>query len=154
MMNRWRARQAFSPDALKAIESAIATAEQTHGGEIRFAVESELSTVQLFRDVAPRTRAQQVFGELGVWNTEHNNGVLLYVLLADRDVEIVADRGYEGKISAAEWTDICASMERAFRGGDFAGGAIAGIAATSKLISRHFPTKDRDELPNAPAMMT
>lgn len=153
LMNGWRARSAFPQRTLGAIEAAIAAAEQNHGGEIRFAVESELSTAALIRDVKPRDRALQVFGELGVWNTEHNNGVLLYVLLADRDVEIIADRGYEGKVTASEWSEVCAAMERAFRDGAFERGAVDGVAAISKLIARHYPTKDRDELPNAPAMI-
>src|SRR5690242_19230005 len=105
-MNRSRVRKAFPESALRDIESAIAAAEESDGGEIRFAVEGELTNAALWNDLSPRARAVQVFGELGVWDTEQNNGVLLYVLLADRDVEIVADRGFAGKVSDAEWNAV------------------------------------------------
>jgi uncharacterized membrane protein len=150
LMTGWYARRRFPPSTLSAIEAAIATAERKHGGEIRFAVESELSTSALLQDLSPRARALQVFGELGVWDTEHNNGVLIYVLLADHDVEIVADRGFTDKVSAAEWTAVCTTIEKEFRGGAFERGALAGIAAVSALVARHFPYTGRNELSNAP----
>ncbi len=153
LMTRWHARRAFPHATLTAIEAAIAAAERTHGGELRFAVESELSTADLLQDLTPRARALQVFGELGVWDTEANNGVLIYVLLADCSVEIVADRGFAGKVSAAEWTEVCAGLEQAFRSGAFEQGAVEGITAIAKLITRHYPTGDRNELPNAPVLL-
>jgi uncharacterized membrane protein YgcG len=153
LMTRWRVRNIFTNRALNEIEQAISAAEKSHGGEIRFAVEGELHTVDLLRNLSPRARAGQVFAQLGVWDTEHNNGVLIYVLLADRAVEIVADRGYAGKVDAADWRHVCHVMEQAFRRGEFTQGVLDGVAAVSKLIARPFPTRDRDELPNRPAML-
>jgi uncharacterized membrane protein YgcG len=153
LTTRWSVSRAFPKSALDAIERAIAASEQKHGGEIRFAVEGELITAALWRDLAPRERAVQVFGELGVWDTESNNGVLIYVLLADRDVEIVADRGYAGKVSDAEWTAVCSNIEKKFREGEFELGAVEGIHAIGSLIARHYPVTDRNELPNRPALL-
>lgn len=153
LMTRWQARKAFSRHALNAIEKAIASAEAQHGGEIRVAVEAELTTHALWRGLASRARAVQVFGELGVWDTEHNNGVLIYVLLADRVVEIVADRGYAEKVAASEWAQVCRLIEQAFQRGEFERGTVEGVAAASKLMARHFPSRDRNELPNRPAML-
>jgi uncharacterized membrane protein YgcG len=153
LMTRWQLQRVFPPRTLRAIEEAIATAERLHGGEIRFAVEAELHTVDLFRNLSPRARATQVFGQLGVWDTEHNNGVLIYVLLADRDVEIIADRGYAGKVADSEWTEVCSQIERQFRARQFEQGALDGISAVSKLIARHFPVRERNELSNAPAVL-
>lgn len=153
LMNRSRVRSAFPENALRNIESAIATAEDSHGGEIRFAVEGDLANGALWNDLSPRARAVQVFGELGVWDTEHNNGVLLYVLLADRDVEIVADRGFAGKVTDAEWTEVCSKIEQAYKSGEFERGSVDGVAAISRLIGRHFPATDGNELPNSPAIL-
>lgn len=85
---RWSTRRRFGPPARAAIEAAITECEQRHGGELRFIVETALDLPELWHDLTPRARALQVFGQFGVWNTEHNNGVLIYVLLADRAVEI------------------------------------------------------------------
>ena len=152
-MNRSRVRSAFPESALKNIEAAIAAAEGTHGGEIRFAVEGELDNAALWQDLSPRARAIQMFGELGVWDTELNNGVLVYVLLADHDVEIVADRGFAGKVSDAEWTDVCTKIEQLYRVGEFERGTLEGIAAIGKLIGRHYPATDANELPNSPTLL-
>ena len=109
--------RAFPPAAMSAIESAIRESEKLHDGEIRFAVEAALDPAQLWRGVSARSRAIDLFAQLGVWDTERNNGVLLYLLLAERDVEIVADRGFNGKVSAAEWEGVCKAMEAALRAG-------------------------------------
>jgi uncharacterized membrane protein len=151
-MTRWRFASAFPRRTLKAVEDAITRVEQTHGGELRFVAESELSTGELLRNVSPRERALRLFGELGVWDTANNNGVLIYVSLADRDVEIVADRGYVGKVSDAEWADVCHAIEVAYRSGDFERGTLAGIDAASALMARSYPEPDGDELPNAPVV--
>jgi len=153
LMTHWRLRGVFSKSVLQAIESAIATAEKKHGGEIRFVVEGELHTLDLMRGLSPRARAVQLFGQLGVWDTEHNNGVLIYVLLADRDVEIIADRGYAGKISDAEWTQVCHEIEKSFSRSNFERGVLDGIAAVSALIAPHYPAVDRDELSNTPVLL-
>src|SRR6266571_1968737 len=95
---RWVTRRYFTPQVLGDIEAAIREVEREHAGEIRFVVETALDMAELVQDIAPRQRALQIFGQLGVWDTEHNNGVLIYLLLADRIVEIVADRGIAGRI--------------------------------------------------------
>jgi uncharacterized membrane protein len=153
LMTRWYVHSVFPAHTLHAIEQAVRQAEFTHGGEIRFAVEGELSTAELFADLPPRERALQVFSELRVWDTANNNGVLIYVLLADHDVEIVADRGFTGRISNEEWVSICHRMESAFKQGDFERGALEGITAVSALVARHFPSIDRNELPDKPVLL-
>jgi uncharacterized membrane protein len=149
--------RAFPPSALEAIERAISASEQSHSGEIRFAIESALDPLDALRGHAPRARALQLFGELGVWDTEHNNGVLVYVLLADRDVEIVADRGYNGRVSAQEWAEACGAMEAAFRDRRYQAGALDGIRRVGDLVAREFPAaegeRNPDELSNRPVVL-
>ena len=144
--------RAFPPTAMSAIESAIRESEKLHDGEVRFAVEAALDPAQLWRGVSARSRAIELFAELGVWDTERNNGVLLYLLLADRDVEIVADRGFNGKVSAGEWELICRRMEAALRQGRHAEAVVEGIEGMSQLVARHFAPRPggRNELPDAP----
>jgi uncharacterized membrane protein len=145
--------RAFPGNAFSRIEQAIREGEKRHGGEIRFAVEAALDPAQIWRGVTARERSIAVFSELGVWDTERNNGVLLYLLLAERDVEIVADRGFNGKVSAEEWESVCRRMEGMLRDGRAADAVIAGIEALTQVLGRHFPpqTADRNELPDAPA---
>jgi uncharacterized membrane protein len=149
--------RAFPPAALDAIELAIDESERTHTGEIRFAVESALEPGRAWRGLTPRERALEVFAALGVWDTEANNGVLIYVLLADRDVEIVADRGFNPKVDSDRWSAICDDMEQYFRAARFQEGAVAGVKAVGKHIALHYPrspgSPDRDELPNRPALL-
>lgn len=152
-MPRRTLRRAFDESGLAAIEKAIAETERTHGGEIRVALEASLDPAELFRDLTPRQRALQAFAQLGVWDTELNNGVLIYVLWADHDVEIVADRGFNGRVSAQEWSDVCHQMETLFSQGAAAQAMIAGIKAAGALIARHFPAVDRNELPDRPVML-
>lgn len=146
-------RRAFDAAGLQAIEKAIADAERKHGGEIRFAVEGNLGALELMRGVTPRERALDAFAQLGVWDTEANNGVLIYLLWADHDVEIVADRGFNGKVSAAEWEYVCHTMEGLFASGRAVDAVIAGIEAASALIARHYPAADSNELPNKPVVL-
>jgi uncharacterized membrane protein len=152
-MPRRGLRRVFDESALAAIEQAIADTEKTHGGEIRVALEASLEPAELFRDLAPRERALQAFAQLGVWDTELNNGVLIYVLWADHDVEIVADRGFNGRVSAQQWSDVCQRMEQLFSQGAAAQAIIAGIQAAGALISQHFPAVDRNELPDRPVLL-
>jgi uncharacterized membrane protein len=152
-MPRRGLRRAFDESALVAIEQAIAEAEKTHGGEIRVALEASLDPAELFRDLAPRQRALQAFAQLGVWDTELNNGVLIYVLWADRDVEIVADRGFNGRVTAQQWSDVCHRMEQLFSQGAAAQAMTAGIQAAGALIAQHFPAADRNELPDRPVLL-
>jgi uncharacterized membrane protein len=158
----WRARQRFPSKTLDAIEQAIARAELTHAGEIRFAVESVLPPLHILKGVTPRARAHDVFASLKVWDTEQNNGVLVFVQLADRSVEIVADRGFEGRVSAAEWAAVCRLMEEHFRAGRFEAGSIAGVDAIGALLARHFPqipgqpgqkAPSRNQLPDRPTLL-
>jgi uncharacterized membrane protein len=153
--HHWRVRRIFPPKVLAAIEQAIRAGEATHAGQIRFVVEGALDGAPLFRDQPARERALDIFSQLRIWDTAHNNGVLIYLLLADRTVEIVADRGIDAKVGAADWQKICADMEADFRKGNFEGGAIKGIEAVSRQLARYFP-KDgagRNELPDAPVVI-
>jgi uncharacterized membrane protein len=145
-----RVRSAFPQETLAAIESAIKASEAAHTGEIRFAVEGALDGAPLFAGQSPRERAIDVFSALRIWDTERNNGVLIYVLLADRDVEIVADRGVAAVIAPADWQSICNEIEAAFREGKFEQGSLAGVRAVTERLTRHFPASgaDRNELPD------
>ncbi|UZE50828.1 TPM domain-containing protein [Rhodopseudomonas sp. P2A-2r] len=153
--NRSRVRKAFPPHALAAIEQAIKASEQGHAGQIRFVVEGALDGAPLFRNQSARARALDVFSNLRIWDTEHNNGVLIYLLLADRDVEIVADRGVHAHVGADGWEAICRAMEADFRAGHFERGVLAGIHAVTQHLVRHFPKRGRgdNELPDAPVVL-
>lgn len=146
---------AFPAAALANIEKAIAKAETGHRGEIRFAAEAALESGPLLHGQSARERALEVFSLLRVWDTEENNGVLIYVLLADRDVEIVADRGINGRVQAGEWEQICRRMESAFSRRKFEQGVLAGIEEVSRLLARYYPPRpgDRNELPDKPAIL-
>lgn len=152
---RWTTRRHFTPKVLAEIETAIRETEALHDGEIRFVVETALDLVDLVQDVAPRRRAMQMFGQLGVWDTAQNNGVLIYVLLADHIVEIVADRGIAGRIAQSEWDEVCREMERHYRDRRFGEGSVAGVRGVGRLLSRHFPGRrsGTDELPNQPVLL-
>lgn len=147
-------RRRFPSTSLQAIEMAITQAEARHGGEIRFVVETALEFAALWQGLTPRQRALQVFGELGVWDTADNNGVLIYVLMAEHDVEIIADRGIAARVPQAAWDRLCHDMERAFSLGQFEQGAIAGIEGVAELLSEHFPESmaDRNEQPDQPIL--
>ena len=152
---RWRVRRIFPPQVLSAIEQAIRAGEATHSGQVRFVVEGALDGAPLFRDQSARERALDIFSQLRIWDTAHNNGVLIYLLLADRNVEIVADRGIDAKVGAAGWEKICAEMELNFRAGNFAGGVIKGIQAVSRQLATHFPSRGggNNELPDTPVVI-
>jgi uncharacterized membrane protein len=153
--HRWKARRLFPPRVLAAIEQAIKTGETTHSGQVRFVVEGALDGAPLFRDQPARERAIDVFAQLRIWDTVHNNGVLIYLLVADRNVEIVADRGIDAKVTAAGWEKICVEMERDFKAGKFESGVIRGIEAVSRQLARYFPAhgKGPNELPDAPVVI-
>ena len=152
---RWSTRRSFPQSVREAIEQAIGDCESRHGGEIRFVVETAFDVPELWRNLTPRTRALQLFGQFGVWNTEHNNGVLIYVLMADHAVEIVADRGIAARVSQAEWDAVCRQMEHHFRAGRFRDGSVVGILGVGALLGRHFPGTRRsdNELPNQPVLL-
>ena len=155
LLNRWRVRRAFPRQALANIEKAIKASEALHGGQIRFAVEGALDGAPLFKNQSARARAIDVFARLGVWDTQQSNGVLIYLLLADRDVEIVADRGFNDKVQQAEWEKICRLMEAEFRAGNFEGGVLKGVTAVTQLLAKHFPPggAHRNELPDKPVVL-
>jgi hypothetical protein len=150
-----RTARAFSRQGLAAIEAAIHASEASHAGEICFAVEGGLDGLPLFKGQSARERAIEVFSQLRVWDTQHNNGVLIYVLLADQAVEIVADRGIHAHAGDATWEAICQQMERAFAKGDYQAGALAGIDAVAACLRRHFPDDGHhtNELSNAPVVL-
>jgi len=153
--HRWRERRDFPPKVLAAIEAAIKAGETTHSGQVRFVVEGALDGAPLFRNQPARERALDIFSQLRIWDTAHNNGVLIYLLLADRDFEIVADRGIDARVGRAGWEKICLEMEADFRAGNFEGGVIKGIEAVSRELAVHFPAQGagRNELPDAPVVM-
>lgn len=140
---------------MRAIERTIRESEASHGGQIRFAVEPALDFAALVRGQSARQRAIEVFSQLRVWDTEHNNGVLIYLLLADRDVEIIADRGIHSRLGNAGWETICREMEQAFRQGRFEEGVIAGIKAVGGHLEKHFPNRPAgpSELPDRPVII-
>jgi uncharacterized membrane protein len=155
LLNRWRVRREFPRHVLANVESAIKASEKQHTGQIRFVVEGALDGRPLFHDQAARARALDVFSLLRIWDTSHNNGVLIYLLLADRDVEIVADRGIDAEVGKAAWQDICTAMEAQFRKGHFETGVIDGIAAVTKYLVAHFPASGphKNELPDTPTVL-
>jgi uncharacterized membrane protein len=149
-------RRAFPPDALSRIEAAIAEGERRHRGQVRVAIEASLPLVRVLKRLSPRARALEMFGALSVWDTEENCGVLVYLLLADRDVEIVADRGIHAKVGDSAWAAICREMETAFRERRFEEGVVAGIARINALLAEHFPRTDSartNELPDRPVFL-
>jgi uncharacterized membrane protein len=147
--------RAFPRRALLAIEQAIKASEAAHSGEIRFVVEGALDGIPLFKGQAARARAIDVFAQLRIWDTEHNNGVLIYLLLADRDVEIVADRGIHAKVGSQEWENICRKMETAFKQANYEGGVVSGIRAVTQHLIRYFPASGagQNELPDKPVVL-
>jgi uncharacterized membrane protein len=151
----WRVAQVFPSRTLDAIEAAVGEAERQHRGEIRFAVEGALHWPALWHAQSARDRAIEVFSRLRVWDTELNTGVLVYLLLADHAVEIVADRGINAKVDPVQWQSICASMQTAFAEGRFEAGAVQGLRAIADLLRRHFATDavNPNELPNRPVVL-
>ena len=150
----WSTRLAFSTSSLRAIERAIRETEATHEGQVRFAVEHALDLSQLVAGQTAQARALELFSRLRVWDTQHNNGVLIYLLLADRDVEIVADRGIHLRVGTG-WEAICHRMEERFRNGEYEAGVIEGIRAVGEHLVRHYPSQRAgpNELPDKPVVL-
>lgn len=149
-------RRAFPPARLQAITDAITAGERRHGGQVMFAVESDLPLMALWHRVSPRQRAETAFAQLRTWDTEHNNGVLVYLLLADHAIELVADRGLRGRIGQAQWQAICAHMQARLRQGELQDAVLQAINEVSDLLAGHYPpgtgSKD-DGLPNTPQLL-
>ena len=145
----------FPAATLDRVEQAIAASERTHSGELRFALEGGMEPLDVLRGLNARERALQLFDTLRVWDTEQNSGVLIYLQLVDRRIEIVADRGINAKVEQAAWDAICRRLETAFRGGGFEAGALRAVAEITELLSKHFPpgSHNPDELPDRPVIV-
>lgn len=151
----WTLRRVLPRESMERIESEIGRSESTHRGEIRFAVEVDLSTAQIVRGVTARDRAVDLFSALRIWDTEENTGVLVYLLLADRSLEIVADRGLNAKVTQEVWDGIAGRMQQMFAAGDFEGGLLTGIREITALLTSHFPASsgNTNELSNKPVIV-
>ena len=150
------ARRRFPASALDGIERAIAQGESRHRGQVCVAIEASLPLARVLSKLTSRERALEVFGLARVWDTEDNCGVLLYVLLADRSVEIVADRGIHMKVGDDAWRTIAHNMERAFAEGRFGEGLASGVAEVNAFLAQHFPSDGRpsaNELANRPLLL-
>ena len=145
----------FGRSTLNKIEAAIKASEAEHVGEIRFVVEGGLDGAPLFQGQSARERAIELFSQLRVWDTQNNTGVLIYLLLADRAVEIVADRGIHAKVDSQEWSKVCRQIEAAFRESNFEGGVLSGVQAVTQHLLQHFPAdgSNTNELPDRPALL-
>ena len=163
-MTRWlrhlfapSARRVFPEATLARIAEAIARDEARHRGEVCFAVESSLDAAALWRREDARDRAIAAFAALGVWDTVENAGILIYLLLAERRIEILADRGLDARVSDEQWRGVCLLMEERLQAGEPEQAVIRGVAAVSDLLATHFPqvdgTADQDELPNLPLIL-
>jgi len=148
-------KQYFPKESMQRIENAIALSERTHFGEICFVVESNLHAFDIVRKVSAKKRAIEIFSKFHVWDTAQNNGVLIYLLLADHDFEILADRGIHHHVGNEGWEQISREMEKHFKRGDFELGVLHGIAKITEHLDRHFPaeTKNANELSNAPIVI-
>lgn len=150
------ARRCFPNGVLDTIQKAVEAGEARHRGQVCFAIEGALSFGELLRGRSARARASEVFARLHVWDTEHNSGVLIYVLIADHAIEIVADRGIAARVAESEWQDVCAQLRERFRAGDFESGAVAAVEAVSEILARHFPADGEpvaNELPDRPVRL-
>lgn len=141
MSSRWQISRRLPVHSMSAIETAIHDSEKLHMGELRFAVEAGLDWPELSAGISSYERALEVFSHLRIWDTEHNSGVLIYLLLADRKVEIVADRGIYTRVKKSTWVKICQDMESRFRNGEFEQGVLLGIAAITELLQQNFPSQ-------------
>lgn len=151
----WLARRVFNTGVLDRLEQAIRDSEPQHGAELRLVIEGELDLHELLQAVTPRQRAIDLFSRLRVWDTEQNNGVLIYVQCVDRVIEIVADRGVSAKVSQQQWNAVCTRMSLAFRAKQYEIGVLQGMEEVSRLLVQHYPRKDGhgNELPDRPVVL-
>lgn len=149
-------RRAIPPELVQRLAQRVAASERRHTGEVRIYVEAGLPFSYLWRDATPRERAVAMFGKLRVWDTEHDNGVLIYLLLAEHAIEIVADRGLNKHVTQEEWQAIVQRMGRAFHEGRFEDGLTQALEEVSALLVRHFPAEagaaNPNELPDEPLL--
>ena len=158
LKHRWLderdAERALGKGTLARIEARVGASEKTHGGEIRICVETGLPMSYLWKSLSARDRAITLFGKLRVWDTEANNGVLIYLLLAEHAIEIVADRGLARHVPADQWQAIVAGLREAFRAGRHENGLDAAVAAVDAMLVQHFPlaagVTNPNELSNRP----
>jgi len=152
LKHRWMdetdSARALNSAALARLEAQVQASENHHSGEIRLCVEAGLPLSYLWRDATPRQRAVTLFGKLGVWDTEHNNGVLIYLLLAEKAIEIVADRGVTRHVSQAQWDAVLAGMQGEFRAGRFEAGLSQAVQAVDALLHQHFGLAAGQSNPN------
>lgn len=159
VMTRWALHRHFPPATLDAVERAVHEGEDRHSGEVRFIVETDLDVWSLLDGKTARQRAIEMFSLFQVWDTELNNGVLVYVLFADHRVEILADRGLAARAPQAEWDAVCRLVEGHYRAGRWEQGSVEGVRAASAILERHFPlteagrARDRNELPDRPTLL-
>jgi hypothetical protein len=150
-------RRALPPEALQRLGARVAASERRHSGEVRICIEAGLPWSYIRRGAAARERAINMFGKLRVWDTADNNGVLIYLLMAEHAIEIVADRGIDAHVSAEEWAAMAKRMSAAFREGRFEDGITQALEEVSALLVAHFSlaegAPDRNELPNEPVVM-
>ncbi len=151
----WLARRCFATETLDAIEAAIRESETRHNAELRFVIEAGLHPALLRQQRTPRERAIDLFSTLRVWDTAHNSGVLIYVQLIDRAIEIIADRGIASRVAQGQWDAICRHMEEAFARGEHRAGSLAAIDEITALLAQHFPpgVQNPDELPDRPLVL-
>jgi uncharacterized membrane protein len=149
-------RRAIPPELVERLAKRVAASERRHGGEVRICVEAGLPLSYLWRGAKPRERAVAMFSKLGVWDTEQNNGVLIYLLLAEHAIEVVADRGLARKVDPGTWQRIVQHMSAAFRQGRFEEGLTNALEEVSALLVEHFPLQpgapDSNELPDEPML--
>ena len=151
----WHVRRRFPVSVLAQIRDAVKASESRHRGEVRLVIEGGLDPLAVVRGVTPRERAIELFSRLRVWDTTENSGVLIYLQLADRDIEILADRGIAARVPADRWEAICRRMEAAFGEGRYVEGVLNGIDDATALLVEHFPATsvNPDELPDEPVVL-
>ena len=151
----WWVQRVFSRADLAAIGEAITACEKSHLGELRFVVEGPLPVPALWHDLSARSRAVELFSSLRVWDTADNSGILIYVQLVDRQVEILADRGIAARVPQAEWDAVCRGMEASFRRGEWRRGALQAVTRAGELLASHFPASgsNPNELPDQPLVL-
>lgn len=160
LRHRWadgRLRRVLTPEVLQRLGQRVAASERRHTGQIRICAEGGLPLSYLWRGASTRERAITQFGKLRVWDTEHNNGVLIYLLLAEHAIEIVADRGLAQRVPEATWHTLVQRLGQALRAGQYEDGLTEVLADVSALLVAHFPARGHapgsNELPDAPVLL-